>query len=156
MIVDVSTYLAATPAVVTEHLKTSRLLLHISAPLIKFVPCKTTVLPRRWTEGTFWFSLWLLYFIPFGKQAVVVSFPDTTEGFCLRDNGYSTLIKTWDHHITVLPDGDGSLYRDHVKIEAGVLTPLIWAFAQCLYRHRQRRWRQLVANNFENLSNSVR
>jgi len=59
------------------------------------------------------------------------------------------LIKKWDHRITIDPSGTGTLYRDHVIIEAGVFTFFIWAFAQIFYRHRQRRWRQLVASGFD-------
>jgi len=28
----------------------------------------------------------------------------------------------------------------------------VWAFAQLFYRHRQRRWRALVASDFRDLS----
>jgi hypothetical protein len=40
------------------------------------------------------------------------------------------------------------LSRDTVEVRAGVLTPFIWLFAQLFYRHRQRRWRALVARRF--------
>jgi hypothetical protein len=72
--------------------------------------------------------------------------PSTPKGFSIRDNGHSMLINRWDHRITLEPSGVGTLYRDHVIIEAGVFTIFIWAFAQLFYRHRQRRWRKLVAN----------
>jgi len=63
----------------------------------------------------------------------------------LRDNGYSALITTWDHWITVEPDGErGTRYRDEVEVKAGLLTPFVWLFAQVFYRHRQRRWRALA------------
>jgi len=38
--------------------------------------------------------------------------------------------------------------RDRVANNAGILTPCIWLFAQLFYRHRQRRWRQLVKGGF--------
>ena len=36
-----------------------------------------------------------------------------------------------------------------LSFRAGVLTPFIWLFAQLFYRHRQSRWRRLVANGFD-------
>lgn len=148
MIVDVSTFLPVEPAEVESHLRTSRLLIYVASPLVKFIPCGAKQLPERWEEGTYWVSLRLLGFVPFGKQAVVISYPESRSSFSVRDNGHSMLIKKWDHRITIDPSGTGTLYRDHVTIEAGVFTVFIWAFAQLFYRHRQRRWRQLVASGF--------
>jgi len=148
MIVDVSTFLPVEPSKVEAHLRTSRLLIHVASPLVKFIPLGDTRLPETWKEGTYWVSLRLLGFIPFGKQAVVISYPESQGGFSLRDNGHSMLVKKWDHRITIVPSGTGTLYRDHVVIEAGALTVCIWAFAQLFYRYRQRRWRQLVASGF--------
>jgi hypothetical protein len=148
MIVDVSTSLAAPPDDVEAHLRTSRLLLHVSSPLVKFTPCAGMQLPESWEEGTYWVSLRLLGIIPFGKQAIVISFPEFSGSFAMRDNGYSRVVKKWDHRITVEPSESGTLYRDHVTIEAGAFTPIVWTFAQLFYRHRQRRWRQLVASGF--------
>lgn len=69
----------------------------------------------------------------------------------LRDNGRSLLIQRWDHLITVEPDGSRrTRYTDRIEIEAGWLTPLVWAFAQVFYAHRQRRWRRLAASGFRN------
>ena len=148
MIVDVSTFLPSPPKQIEKHLRTPRLLIYVASPIVKFIPCGTTQLPERWETGTYWFALRLFGFIPLGKQAVVISYPDNSEGFSIRDNGHSMLIKRWDHRITLEPLGMGTLYRDHVIIEAGVLTVFVWAFAQLFYRHRQRRWRKLVANRF--------
>lgn len=42
----------------------------------------------------------------------------------LRDDGYSAMIRKWDHWITIEPSPDGRTnYRDEVEISAGVLTP---------------------------------
>jgi hypothetical protein len=105
-------------------------------------------LPDSWSEGTYRVRLHLFGLVPFGEQAIVISIPPTATGFALRDAGHSALIKTWDHLITIQPHGNGSIYRDRVEVKAGVLTPLIWLFAQVFYRHRQRRWRALVARKF--------
>jgi ligand-binding SRPBCC domain-containing protein len=147
MVVEVSTRLECRPDEAERHVRTTRLLRHIAAPLIRFVPEEE--LPAEIpNEGTFRVRMYLFGVLPLGWQAIVVSFPEHAAGFCLRDNGYSPMISRWDHVITIEPEGDGTRYRDRVAIEAGVLTPLIWLFAQVFYRHRQRRWRELVRRNF--------
>jgi hypothetical protein len=147
MIVDVSTRLDCTPHEAERHVRTTRLLRYIARPLIRFVP--EHELPAEIPDkGTFRVQMYLFGVIPLGWQAIVVSFPEHAGGFCLRDNGYSPLISRWDHVITIEPAAGATLYRDRVAIEAGLLTPVIWLFAQVFYRHRQRRWRELVRRNF--------
>lgn len=127
---------------------TVRLLQHVASPLVAFQPAPGTTLPERWSIGTHRVRLRLLGCIPFGEQAIVISFPDTANGFAVRDAGYSRLIRTWDHRITIRSCHDGVVYSDEVTVRAGVLTPLIWLFAQLFYRHRQRRWRALAETQF--------
>ncbi|MDP9325016.1 MAG: hypothetical protein M3O87_00575 [Candidatus Dormibacteraeota bacterium] len=56
------------------------------------------------------------------------------------------LIKSWIHRITVEPlSADRCVYTDRIDIDAGPLTPLVWAYAQVFYRVRQRRWLDLLA-----------
>ena len=50
--------------------------------------------------------------------------------------------------VDLTPDGIQSRYTDQVDIDAGVLTILVWAWANLLYRWRQHRWRQLATRNF--------
>jgi hypothetical protein len=149
MKVDISTFLPCSPAEVAQHASTSRLFAYVAAPMVSFTPIGDAPLPETWEEGTYWVSLRMFGVIPFGKQAIVVTLPDVPEGFSLRDNGYSGLIKKWDHLVSVEPFGAGTLYRDQVKIGAGVFTLFVWAFAELFFRHRQRRWRRLVANGFD-------
>ena len=148
MLVDVSTYLPCKPEQAISHAGTTRLLQHVAAPLIKMRPIQPSQLPEIWSEGTYWVFMYLFGFIPFGKQAMVVSFPECGQAFCVRDNGYGTFMRTWDHVVTIEKSGDGTLYRDRLTVKAGILTPLVWGFAQIFYRHRQRRWRNLVARSF--------
>jgi hypothetical protein len=148
MYLDLSTYLPCKPEQVISHAATTRLFQYVAAPLIKMRPTDPKELPEVWSEGTYWVSMYLFGFIPFGKQAMVVSFPEQNGAFCLHDNGHGTLINKWDHVITIEESGDGTLYRDRLTVEAGILTPVVWGFAQIFFRHRQRRWRKLVARSF--------
>jgi hypothetical protein len=147
MRLDIATHLPCKPSVVIDHVNSPALLVHIAKPLVTFVAIEPPQFPVTWAEGTYWVSMRLFDLIPLGKQAIVISHPPG-DIFTLRDNGHSALIKTWDHLITITPSGSGTLYRDQVTIDAGLLTPLVWLFALFFYRHRQRRWRQLARAGF--------
>jgi hypothetical protein len=147
VLIDIATYLPCSSSVAIDHVNSPRLLVHIAKPLVKFVAIEPPQFPARWTDGTYWVAMRLFGIIPLGRQAVVISHPPA-EVFTLRDNGHSAMIQTWDHVITIAPSGSGTLYRDQVTIQAGVLTPFVWLFALCFYHHRQRRWRQLANSGF--------
>jgi hypothetical protein len=55
------------------------------------------------------------------------------------------VIRKWNHRIFVeRVAGQSSLYTDEIEIQAGLLTGIIWAYAQVFYRYRQGRWRRLA------------
>jgi hypothetical protein len=149
MIVDISTMLECSLDEAVSHVKTPRLLEFVAAPLVRFVPVSPPVFPDLWAAGEYSVALRLFGVAPFGKQAIVISIPPTQTGFTVHDAGHSALINTWDHRITITAHGSRCHYRDRVEVRAGVLTPFIWLFARLFYGHRQRRWRALVANNFD-------
>lgn len=148
MIVDISTPLECSVDEAVAHVKTPRLLEYVAAPLVRFRPLRPSTFPAEWSEGEYCVALRLFGFVPFGQQAIVISMPPTECGFAVRDNGHGALIPTWDHLITITPHAGGCQYRDRVEVRAGLLTPFVWLFAQLFYRHRQRRWRALVAKSF--------
>lgn len=53
-------------------------------------------------------------------------------------------VTAWNHRIRIQPEGDGCRYTDEVRISAGMLTPLVWAYARVVFRYRQMRWRRLA------------
>ncbi len=149
MKVDIATTIALPPAAVWRAVQTPDLLRHIAWPLIRFTPVDASAWPEQFTEDLpVPAALWLFGVLPLGKQWIVPSLhlADAAEWpRRLRDNGYSRLIRRWDHWISVEPDGEGgTFYRDTVDIDAGILTPFVTLFAQLFYRHRQRRWRGLA------------
>ena len=148
MIVDIHTILACRLDEAVTHVKTPRLLEFVAAPMVRFVPVTPHAFPDTWSEGEYVAALRLFGIIPFGAQSIVISMARTTDGFTVRDAGYGALISRWDHVITITPHEDGCHYRDRVDVRAGVMTPFVWLFAQLFYRHRQRRWRALVARKF--------
>jgi len=59
------------------------------------------------------------------------------------ENG--TLTKVWNHKITVEKIEEKTVrYTDEIEIKAGLLTFFVWLFSHIFYRHRQRRWKQLL------------
>jgi hypothetical protein len=55
------------------------------------------------------------------------------------------LVRVWNHQIRVEPLSDVECrYTDRIELQAGLLTPGVWLFAQIFYRYRQRRWRTLL------------
>ena len=150
MQIDLATQLPCSLAEVIAEVRTPRLLRQVASPLLSFSPLAPTEFPTTWGEGTYWVKLKLFGVLPIGRQAIVITYPqaESADTFMLRDNGYSPLIRRWDHLITAQEASGGTLYRDHVTIEAGILTPFVWLFARLFYAHRQRRWATLAANGF--------
>lgn len=149
MKVDVATHIAVEPDAVWGLVQRPELLRHIASPLIRFAPTSGEGWPAQFVEhAPVAARLFLFGFISLGVQWIVPSLHLSEGGEWpkrLRDNGYSRLIKRWDHWITVEPDSHGGTrYRDTVDVDAGLLTPFVWALAQLFYRHRQRRWRALA------------
>jgi len=148
--VELSTTLACTPDEAWTRVRTSVLLLHVAAPLIRFTPKGDARFPEVWQPGEYRAWMWLFGLIPIGWQAVVISEPEPQgDARFIRDNGFSPLIRRWDHWITIAPgEGGTTRYTDRVDVEAGPLTPLIAAFARVFYAHRQSRWRALANSGF--------
>ena len=55
------------------------------------------------------------------------------------------VIRRWNHRIWVERGTEQRCrYTDEIEIRAGLLTSMIWAYAQIFYRYRQSRWRRLA------------
>jgi len=149
MRVSVATHLQCSLEQAIAEVKTPRLLEYVTYPVLTFQPVEPASFPELWVEGTYWVKLKLFGLLPFGRQAIVISYSTADNTFMLRDNGHSAMIKTWDHRITIEKVDSGVLYRDEVKVSAGILTPAIWLFALLFYRYRQRRWKLLARRAFD-------
>jgi hypothetical protein len=54
-------------------------------------------------------------------------------------------VTAWNHTLTFEPIAERACrYTDTVEVRAGMLTPLVAAFAALIYRYRQMRWRSLA------------
>lgn len=150
MIVQLRTIIDAPMERVWAEMRQSRLLLHVARPLVSFTPVDPPVFPAEWTPGDHVVALRLFGVAPAGRQRLSISFPEMQDGArAMRDDGEGDLATVWDHLITVSPRADGRTdYEDRVRVEAGVLTPMVWLFARIFYGHRQRRWRRLAREGF--------
>jgi hypothetical protein len=154
MIAASATVLDCRPERAWQEVQTSRLLAYITAPLVTFLSIEPPTLPEVWDESSYLVQMRLFGRVPFGTQWIVITRPviDGTPGrqhYELRDNGHGDVIAVWDHRIILRETEDGRThYTDRVEVKAGLLTPLIWAYASVFYRYRQHRWRRLVARTF--------
>ena len=148
MLVCLSSFLPCKAAVAIREVRKPDLLLYVAAPMVTFTPLQPPSLPRLWQEGTYWVGVRIFGLIPFGRQAIRISFPQGEESFQLRDAGSSALIRKWDHLITIKEGQGGCINEDRIDVSAGILTPFVWAFARIFYAHRQRRWRKLARGGF--------
>jgi hypothetical protein len=86
--------------------------------------------------------LWWFGLLPGWRHRLRVVEATATE---LRTREGGGPVRAWNHTLTFEPTGDGACrYTDTVELDAGPLTPLVWCFAQGLFRWRQARWRQLA------------
>jgi hypothetical protein len=101
--------------------------------------------PEQFAEGET-YSLRLLFFgvVPAWRHEIrIVRVDETAHEIRTEERGGP--VRQWRHRIAIDPEGWGSTrYLDELEIAAGVLTPLVWFYAQIFYRYRQRRWRRLA------------
>jgi hypothetical protein len=133
------------PERVWEELQTSALLRKVTWPFVRFRSLDPDGIPERWTEDSaYHFRCYVFGLIPLGKHTIFMERVDPV-AHEIQSREHDTLVRRWDHLIRIRSTPDGrSLYSDEVEISAGPLTPLVWAFAQWFYRHRQRRWRRIA------------
>jgi hypothetical protein len=131
---------------VWDKLKMVDTLHFVANPIVQFRPINPKVLPKEWDQGDYETYLTLFGWIPFGRHHIVIEIPEFEDEYTrvLIDNGYSAMIKTWRHSITLKKISDlETSYEDDVMIEAGLLTPFVWSFAWVFYRWRRRNWFKL-------------
>jgi hypothetical protein len=125
--------------------QTSALLLEIAAPLISLRPERGQEMPARWPLGVaVRLRPRLFGIVPLATRTLNFERIDHDKRE-IQTREFDALIRRWDHRIQVQPAGaETCRYTDDVEIQAGVLTPLAWLFAQWFYRHRQKRWRRVA------------
>lgn len=146
--IELATRLHAPADRVWQELQKPRLLEYVAAGRLRFVPIDPPEFPERWREGDYRVALRGFGWLPLGEQTVSVRIRHSERE--LHDRGTSPLFRAWDHRITVEPLRHGETrYTDRVEFDAGWLNVILPPMVQDFFRHRQRRWRRLVANHFD-------
>jgi len=150
-LVTVSSHFALPPEKVWEQVRRPALLLYVAQPILAFTS-RDGGWPAQWDHRVYHAGLRAFGVLPVGEQVIGIEYqPEQPSGYKMRDKGRGGLISRWDHMMVIEPEGDGTRYTDRVEIEAGVLTPVACAFARFFYTHRQKRWQQLIAQDFAQL-----
>lgn len=147
MLARISTTFECTAEQLWDRIVEPQSLQFVAAPLLRFEPLAAGELDGEWIVGkTYVVRLSSLGFIPLGRHRIkIVAIDKVTNTIESQESG--SLARVWNHTIRLHPAGAGQLhYTDEIEIEAGLLTPFIWAFAHLFYRHRQRRWKALLAD----------
>ena len=145
MLVRITTNLACTRSELWEKISRPQSLQFVASPLLKFKPIEPGALDGEWEVGRdYQLKLYLLGLIPLGHHTIRLTRVDRDHNtIASRESGL--LARVWNHTISFQEFTPGLIdYTDEIEIQAGWLTPLIWAFAHLFYRHRQRRWKLLL------------
>ncbi|HMN93962.1 MAG TPA: hypothetical protein PKC60_12105 [Hydrogenophaga sp.] len=145
MLARIATHLGCTEAELWQKISEPRSLQFVASPLLSFVPAEGGTLAGEWTVGlSYPLKLYFLKVIPLGRHTIrLVEIDKRTNTIVSQESGL--LARVWNHTIRFQQVSPGLVrYTDEIEIQAGWLTPLIWAFAQVFYRHRQRRWKALL------------
>lgn len=139
----IETIFPASAAVVWARVKRSDTLLYITRGMLGFAGSGR--FPEYWREGDTQHTR-LLFFgvLPGWRHRLFFERVDDDQQVLLTREG-GGLVPVWNHRIEVEPlDTNRCSYRDEIEIQAGLLTPVVWLYAQVLYRYRQWRWRWLL------------
>ena len=141
--ISVSTTLDAPADAVWGAVLTPHTFVHVAAGMLRFPAAQRLTEPWRvGTEVEGW--TFLFGIIPFSRHHIRVASIDRSS-FTFRSEEGGGAVRTWRHEIVVEAlDDHRSRYCDRLEIEAGVLTPVVVAYAGVFYRYRQRRWRRLA------------
>ena len=141
MMADISTVLDCSAAKAWAEVQKTSVFLHVIRPLMR-LRSTGDPLPERWSEGlTVACRLLAFGFVPLGVHTVFIERIDQ-DSYQIQTREHDAVVARWDHLISIKPlDDSRSIYRDTIDIDAGRLTPAVWAWTNLFYRHRQRRWR---------------
>lgn len=142
MIAKVTTLLDAPAEQAWAAVKKPETLVFVARGMLAF---STERFPDRWRAGeTVQTKLFFFGVVPAWKHRLEVVRVDETR-LELYTNERGGAISKWNHRIRVEPqNGNRCLYVDEIEINAGLLTPFVWLFAQIFYRYRQRRLKTLL------------
>lgn len=147
--IAISSLFDATPEAVWEKLSNLDTLMWICKPRARFgLISGDLAADGKWRQGVVYkFRLRLHGFVPMGVHEIKIESVDR-EKMEIRSRERNKIVTAWNHLITLQRTDDGkTLYTDIVELHAGVFTCTAALWSRAFYRHRQRRWRRLLAGN---------
>lgn len=145
MKIDLKTIVHADIDVFWSKLKDPTSLYFVALPIISFDGIDDVTHGEHWKEGET-YQLPMRYFgrIPAGSQSVRMMTVNDGARLIVTDES-GGVARKWIHTMELTQLGNGQVrYRDTLEIQAGMKTPFLWLFVQLFYRHRQRRWHELL------------
>ena len=115
---------------------------NVSKPLIYFKPIEPKEIDNCVSGGSYLTKIFLFKFFYIGKHVINIVKLDKHDGVIVSNE--TGIVKRWNHTITVEDRGSKSQYTDEIEIESGIFTFFIWLFATIYYRHRHRRWKEMI------------
>jgi hypothetical protein len=139
MIIKVTSIFPANRKVIFAKLQEIETLRYICAPLAQFTSLEKS---QKWQTGaTFRFKLTACG-LGFGVHTIKVKKFEIDR---ILTNEHNKNVPVWNHIILLEKHGENhTKYSDIVEVRAGWKTPFIWIWANVFYRHRQRKWRELL------------
>lgn len=120
---------------------------YVASPFLTFKPIDESSFENDWvTDRVYKFRIYLFNVIPLGKHFIKLKEINRRKNI-IRSQEAGLIASVWNHTITFSNVGKNKIrYTDEVEIRAGFFTPLVWLFAHFFYRHRQKRWKKLLAD----------
>jgi len=145
MIARISTYLPCSNEQLWAKIVEPKSLQYVASPILKFIPIGKNSFDKEWeVKRDYVLKLYLFGFLPLGNHTIRLINIDRSENK-IESTESGLLARVWNHTIQFQEIEENRIYyTDTIEIKAGILTPMIWSFAQLFYRHRQRRWRKLL------------
>ena len=133
-----------------QNVQNPYLLLKVASPVLKFEPIHPLTLPNRWELNKIYkLKLYFFNFLPIGFHNIKVVKIDS-ENYEIVSNEHGNITNIWNHYIYLKKiDEKKTEYTDVVEIKAGFLTFFVYIFAQYFYRHRQRKWKDIIKYNYK-------
>ena len=148
MTVRKSSVFPATEQEIYQKLQKLKTLQYIAYPFATFEPVNGDN-QLVWSAGTVSsFKFKLFGWIPFGVHAIKVIRFGLEEGILTRETNKHVAV--WNHEITLEKlDENTTRYTDIVEIDAGWKTVLVYLWAGCFYKHRQKKWIKMLRKTEE-------
>jgi ligand-binding SRPBCC domain-containing protein len=116
----------------------------ITWPLAKITSAGPAPFPSAWKVGEkYQCKIALFALLPTGTRELVFEKIDHDRHF-IQTRERDPIVKRWDHTMSFAEGEGGTVYVDQIDLDASLLTPAVWLYAQLFYRYRHLRWHALA------------